>query len=161
MNNSWKRKCDKIKIILFDVSSCFTNQNSSFSWDFMVPVRILPPYCQKLFLRSRHLLDGILQKDNFSQAWKKLQVKKSDFYLMAKIISGLKCTRFHNSSPRFSWLNLIKKTNKWNKSGIQKYKNNKKNIITRCFPRKKLFPLREYWSIPHGKKWLHLQCPQN
>lgn len=24
MNNSWKRKCDKIKIILFDVSSCFT-----------------------------------------------------------------------------------------------------------------------------------------
>ena len=53
MNNSWKRKCDKNKIILF--SSCFTNQNSSFSWDFMVPVRILPPYCQKLFLRSRHL----------------------------------------------------------------------------------------------------------
>ena len=62
MNNSWKRKCDKIKIILFDVSSCFTNQNSSFSWDFMVPVRILPPYCQKLFLRSRHLLDGTFYK---------------------------------------------------------------------------------------------------
>ena len=56
---------------------------------------------------------------------------------MAKIISGLKCTRFHNSLPRFSWLNLIKKTNKWNKSGIQKYKNNKQNIITRCFPRKR------------------------
>jgi len=35
-------------------SSCFTSQNLSFSWDFMVPVRILPPYCQKLFLRSRH-----------------------------------------------------------------------------------------------------------
>jgi len=89
MNNSWIRKCDKIKIILFDVfSSCFTNQNSSFSWDFMVPVRILPPYCQKLFLRSRHLLDGILRTDNFSQAWKVFKFKKVISTLWQKSFQG-------------------------------------------------------------------------
>jgi len=75
----------KSKSFSFKFKLFYINQNSLFSWDFMVPVRIIPPYCQKLFLRSRHLmLDVILQTDNFSQSMKSLQVYKSDLYLNGK-----------------------------------------------------------------------------